>query len=65
MLEERRSLGGNGCCIEGGIGVSKKAVIVANVNYVSQLLTMQDAQRAVKSVPDQNLLTIIMYNIGE
>lgn len=65
MLEERRSLGGNGYYIEARIGIGKKVVIIANVNYVSQPLTMRDVQQAVGIVPNQDILSIIIYNIGK
>ena len=49
--------------MEGGFDVSEKTVIVPNVNYVSQFLATRDAQRAVGSVLDEDLLCVMMYNM--
>lgn len=63
MLEERRSLGGYGCRIKDGFGVNEKIVIVANLNYVAQLLTTRDMQWLVRSVADQDFLGVIIHSM--
>ena len=63
MLEERRSLGGYGCRIKGGFDVSWKTIIVADINYVAQPLTTRNAQWPIRSVLDQNLLGVMIYNV--